>query len=212
MFIPHPSERLSALFRLKPYQGVEPEAATFLFVGLDANYSESIESSKSFTYILDYHEDGVKFWRKHGVHHPFLMPEYRGDGQRYHRNFAKVGFESKHAQLVSFIELLHIPTVGRSGLVVNGLNKDHLIRLNNAMLNGAARHIFISAGVARLMRSSNVFAWLSASEAKPETLPVLFQDGNRTVYQHLHLSNYGKFEKQMREEANAIAALLPGDA
>lgn len=69
--------------------------ATFLFVGLDANYSPDLEASPSFQSVLEYHEDGVAFWRRYGVHHPFLLPEYRGDGRRYHRTFAKIGFKPK---------------------------------------------------------------------------------------------------------------------
>jgi hypothetical protein len=95
MYIPHPSFELNRRFRLRPYQGVEPSLATFLFVGLDANYSPDLEASPSFQSVLEYHEDGVAFWRRYGVHHPFLLPEYRGDGRRYHRTFAKIGFKPK---------------------------------------------------------------------------------------------------------------------
>ena len=212
MYSAHPSEELNARFRQKPFQGVEPESAKFLFIGLDANYSESIESSEIFTHTLDYHDNGIKFWQENGVHHPFLMPKYHGDGQRYHRNFAKIGFAPKHADLVSFIELLHIPTIGRSTLAPSDLSLQHLQRLNHAILKGTAQHIFVSAGVVRLMQSSKAFPWLLKLERTQATLPVLFHDGARTVYQHLHFSNYGKFEKQMRSEASAIAALLPSDA
>ena len=43
----HPSRKLRELFRAKPYQGVKPESSTFLFVGLDANYCETIEDKKN---------------------------------------------------------------------------------------------------------------------------------------------------------------------
>lgn len=76
MYLLHPSRELQARFSQRPYQGAEPASATFLFVGLDANYAPSIASSASFSSILDYHEDGVAFWRSHGVHHPFLLPTY----------------------------------------------------------------------------------------------------------------------------------------
>jgi hypothetical protein len=91
MYRPHPSAELNAKFAARPYQGVEPSAATFLFVGLDANYSLDLEQSPSFRRVLEYHEDGVAFWQRYGVHHPFLLPEYRGDGRRYHRTFARIG-------------------------------------------------------------------------------------------------------------------------
>src|SRR5688572_27661806 len=59
----HPSEALNRAFAARPYQGAEPEAARFLFVGLDANYSPTIEQSAVFERILDYLNDGVAFWK-----------------------------------------------------------------------------------------------------------------------------------------------------
>src|SRR5690349_6421729 len=100
MYTPHPSRELTELFARKPYQGVAPENATFLFVGLDANYDERIATSTIFSNVLEYHSDGVAFWRAHGVHHPFLLPGYSGDGRVYHRNFARIGFRREHAHLV----------------------------------------------------------------------------------------------------------------
>lgn len=80
------------MFRRRPFQGADPALAKFLFVGLDANYDAGIESSPAFSSIIEYHNDGVAFWRRHRVHHPFLLPGYSGDGGLYHRSFAKVGF------------------------------------------------------------------------------------------------------------------------
>ena len=144
---------------MRPYQGVEPSSAAYLFIGLDANYDPNIERNPIFARVLEYHEDGVGFWRRHGVHHPFLLPEYKGDGRRYHRAFARVGFEPKHAPLVSFVELLHVPTVGRSQLTVADLHPPHLQMLNSAILEGKPKHIFVSASVARLMQTSEAFPW-----------------------------------------------------
>lgn len=109
MYQSHPSTVLSELFARKPYQGVSPEEATFLFVGLDANYSSDIEQSTVFPALRAYHEDGPAVWRRYGVHHPFLLPDYKGDGRRYHKTFAKIGFTPDHADMVSFAELLHLP-------------------------------------------------------------------------------------------------------
>lgn len=39
MYVPHPSARLTELFRSRPFQGAAPEESEFLFVGLDANYA-----------------------------------------------------------------------------------------------------------------------------------------------------------------------------
>lgn len=208
MYIPHPSAELNALFAAKPYQGVAPNQATFLFVGLDANYDEQIERSSTFPTIREYHSNGVSFWQRHGVHHPFLLSQYAGDGRRYHRNFARIGFNPDHAPLVSFSELLHLPTVGRSVLVPQDLVPGHLQHLDAAIQKGHAKHIFLSAGVARLMQASGSFPWLRAPKEGSGALRVFHSDGVRTVYLHLHLSNYGRFEKQMVMEANAIRAIL----
>jgi len=212
MYQPHPCCELNAQFQHWPYQGVEPSEATFLFIGLDANYDPNLEQSPSFRSVLEYHQDGVKFWRRNSVHHPFLLPEYRGDGQRFHRAFARIGFTPKHADLVSFVELLHVPTVGRNKLTAQDLDLPHLQRINAAILQGQARYIFISSGVAALMRSSKVFSWLPKEPVGLGSLRILYREPSRIVYSHLHFSNYGKFQKQLEAEAHAIAALLPTSA
>lgn len=212
MYQSHPSKALTARFRHRPYQGVDPATATFLFIGLDANYHPALEQSSSFGSVLEYHEDGVAFWRRHGVHHPFLLPDYRGDGRRYHRAFARIGFNSKHAELVSFVELLHVPSIGRNQLEPKDLDPSHLLRINATILEGSAKHVFVSPGVARLMRSSKVFPWLPKEATGLDPLRVLYRESSRTVYSHLHFSNYGKFQQQLDREASAIAALLPTNA
>lgn len=209
MYFPHPNHTLRALFERRPYQGADPQQATILFVGLDANYAEDVATSGSFQSIVEYHEDGVAFWRRHGVHHPFLLPTYRGDGRRYHLNFARIGFSPAHAAQISFVELLHVPTVGRSKLAVEDLDTSHLAWLDAVIRQGRARHILVSASVERLMRSSGAFPWLGAAAPPgPGVLPVVWQQGARTVLRHLHFSNYGKFQKQMDLEARAIASLF----
>ena len=209
MYRPHPSPELKSLFARQPYQGAEPSSAKFLFIGLDANYDASIENTPIFQNVLEYHQDGVAFWRRHGVHHPFLLSQYRGDGRRYHTTFAKVGFKPQHADLVSFMELLDVPTVGRSKLTPEDLDTSHLQRLNAVILNGKAEYIFISAGVARLMRASGAFSWLPKGAMEQGLLPLLYKGNQRTVYLHLHFSNYGKFQQQLEREARAIASLIP---
>ncbi|MGQ0798666.1 MAG: hypothetical protein ACT4NL_00940 [Pseudomarimonas sp.] len=182
--------------------------ARFLFVGLDANYAADIESSATFPELLAYHEDGPSFWRKHGVHHPFLLPNYSGDGRRYHQTFAKIGFLPEHADLVSFAELLHLPTVGRSNLVPKDLDPTHLRQLHTAIFGGQAKYVFLSAGVLRLLTGTNKFPQLGEVRETSGALRILFKSPDRTVFLHLHFSNYGKFEVQLRAEAKAIADLL----
>ncbi len=204
----HPSVRLRELFTEKPYQGVAPVQATFLFVGLDANYDPLIERSPVFPKVLAYHADGVEFWQAHGVHHPFLLPEYSGDGRFYHRSFARIGFSAQQAGLVSFVELLHVPTAGRNKLEVEDLSEAHLKALSAAILEGQPLHIFLPAGVSRLMRSSKAFSWLpEAPVTRQGPLDVLFRGNGKTVYSHLHFSVYGKFQKQKIAEAAFMSDL-----
>ncbi len=210
MYIPHPCEQLNNHFSEKPYQGVPPENASFLFIGLDANYAENISSQSVFPKVLEYHHDGIGFWQKNKVHHPFLLPEYKGDGSYYHRSFAKIGFLPFHAPLVSFVELLHIPTVGRSKLEPSDLSTQHLQLINAAILEGQAKYIFIPAAVAKLMQNSGIFPWLYRKPiAIPDRLGILFQNQNKTVYSHLHFSVYGKFQERKVMEAALINSLLP---
>lgn len=208
MYELHPSIELRRRFAAKPYQGVHPAEATFLFIGLDANYDADIESQAVFSKILEYHEDGKSFWRRHGVHHPFLLPEYRGGGLKYHRNFARIGFEPAHAGLVSFAEMMHVPTVGRNKLKPEDLDPKHLDNLNDWIVNGEGRFVFVSSGVARLMRSTGQFCWLPSEAGLKSGLSVWTEMPGKTVFLHLHFSNYGKFEARMQEEAAAIKGLL----
>ena len=209
MFAAHPSQSLNSLFREKPYQGANPLEAKFIFIGLDANYDAAVESKPIFTKLQEYHEDGVAFWRNHQVHHPFLLPQYSGDGRFYHRSFSRIGFKPEHAPQVSFIELLHIPTVGRSKLVSADLSSQHLHMLNEVVLAGSARHIFVPQAVARLMQATGQFAWLPKRATEHfGPLGVLYRQGMKTVYSHLHFSVYGKFEERKVNEAAAIQLLI----
>ncbi|MCD6534118.1 MAG: hypothetical protein J7L25_08595 [Deltaproteobacteria bacterium] len=183
--------------------------AKFLFVGLDANYDHEIETKSTFKEIIEYHENGVMFWEKHDVHHPFLLSGYNGSGKLYHENFAQIGFTSEHANLVSFIELLHTPTTGRSRLSVEDLNINHLLTVNKWIVDGDSKYVFLSAGVIKLMKQSKCFPWLPL-KTKPfdDALTVLVEFSNKTIYKHLHFSNYGKFKEQMHIESKKIFELI----
>jgi hypothetical protein len=163
--------------------------------------------------LIQYHQDGPTFWRDSGVHHPFLLPQYKGDGRRYHLNFAKIGFRPQHADSVSFIELLDVPTVGRSALLPDDLSQAHLQRIRQAMFQGKAQFVFVSAGVQRLMLGAGLFPELRTIRRPFGALRVLHETDDRAIFLHLHFSNYGKFEQQLRSEALEVAGLFThGDA
>lgn len=210
MYHLHPSETLRRIFAARPFQGAEPERASFVFVGLDANYSPDIERSAIFPQLLDYLSNGVAFWQRTGVHHPFLLPAYGNkDGAKYHRSFARIGFRPEHAPLVSFIELLHLPTYGKSKLAVGDLDLEHLRWVDRVIRAGSARYVFIPGSVASRMRGSGCFPWL-AKEPRSDggSLGVWHQSGTTTVYSHYHLSTYGHQERKKSEQIAEIRALL----
>ena len=209
MYTIHPNAQLNNKFQHKPYQGVEPSQATFLFIGLDANYDAGIETNPIFQKIIDYHDDAVSFWQKNGIHHPFLLPQYSGDGKFYHHSFARIGFRPEHASLVSFVELLHVPTVGRSKLVASDFNTEHLKMLNTAIIEGNAKYIFIPSSVVQLMLRTNLFPWLAKKPLKSEfPLNILYCTQIKTVFTHLHFSTYGMFEQRKIQEAEFIRRLI----
>jgi len=210
MYQQHPSSALTRVFRERPFQGVDPNGARFIFLGLDANYSADIEQQTIFPQLLEYHRDGASFWRKYGVHHPFLLPSYRGDGRRYHVNFARIGLTPAHAADVSFVELLHVPTVGRSLLARTDFDPAHLKWIGSLLSSGVERDVFLSAGVLRLLQTVNEFAWIKRSSPCSGPLAVIQSVGGTRLYRHLHFSNYGKFQKQMDAEAAAIRQIVQG--
>ena len=209
MYLPHPNAALNHAFGSRPFQGADPDGARFLFVGLDANYDSAIDRSSIWPALLEYLCDGVAFWRVHGVHHPFLLTGYRGDGRKYHKTFARIGFRPEHAAQVSFIEPVNVPTYGRSALVPGDLDRSHLLRLRHAIEEGAARWIFVPDGVGKLMASSGLFPWMpKAPVAQDSPLKVWATLGPKVVYWHYHFSVYGKYEQMKTEQLRAIGRLI----
>ncbi|WP_136515942.1 hypothetical protein [Geomonas edaphica] len=186
----HPSQKLVDQFREKPWQGTHPATARFLFIGLDANYGADIE--RTLPEVFDYHSDGVVFWQRHGVHHPFLMPHYTGSGRKYHQKFAEIGFSPQHANQVSFIEALHLPTVGVNKLTAGDLDPGHLRRLADFIDHGATEYVFMPSGVTNLLRQAPQFRWLPR-QPNPSNgaLGILRGRRGQMVYQMYHLSCYG---------------------
>lgn len=117
-------EELKEAFGMRPFQGQDPraESARAIFLGLDANYPNTLDDHADFLEILlSYHHNGVQFWENDPAnhnqkHHPFLLDcfpfDKRKDGYRYHRRFDKIGFTpaNAYAQYISFLELLAVPT------------------------------------------------------------------------------------------------------
>ena len=218
MYFPHRNNKLHELFSHKPYQGADPATAQFLFFGLDANYEPDIGDQHCFSEIISYLEDGVRYWKERGVHHPFLLPEYRGDGVLYHRRFAEIGFTKEHAELVSFIELIDVPTSGRSKLQPNDLKPAHLDRLRDWVLDGRASYIFIPPGVGRLLRRTSQFSWLPKEPSSYDgSLPVMFRSDRKVVFAPFHFSCVGKNcmkkdrDHQIRD-IGKLESLGPGQA
>jgi hypothetical protein len=180
-YIPHPSERLLNHFHDSPWQGNDPMKAAFLFVGLHANFDADIDNQ--FPAIFDYLDDGLGWWRRERVHHPFRLPGYQGPGRRYHEKFAEIGFTPEQAEYVSFVELLNIPTI-EANLVVADLCPDYLSKLNDIFNTGTARYIFLSPGVKDLMMQSGQFPWLQQNAVRMDgDLTLLREQNGQTIYQ-----------------------------
>jgi hypothetical protein len=136
------SVKLKELFSIKSFQMQEPEKARIIFLGRDANFDIDIEKKDKlfFNEIVDYLENGIDYWKKHGFHTPMLKPCYnKKNGQRYHQKFRKLGFTSDDADDICFLELLSCCTYGNSSknkskfmkMVKDVKNKKHLERIVN---------------------------------------------------------------------------------
>jgi len=154
-FQKHTSRELVSIFNSKPYQGQVPEKARIVFLSSDANYSPEITNNPFFTKIIDYHKNGVEFWKKNDCHHPFLLEDYplnkNTGGVPFHRNFNKIGLKSDYAEYISFLELLDVPTIGIKSkdkkIFYDMVSIDHLRYLENLMCNSMEKFFFVSAGV-----------------------------------------------------------------
>jgi len=202
----HPIKELRVRFESKPWQGNDPTKARFLFVGLDANYGKINEMLKE---ILDYHDDGVRYWKTKRVHHPFMLSCYQGDGKRYHKKFSELGFTPEDAELVSFVELLHLPTTGRSKLEPSDLSPNHLHLLANIFDRGSAKHVFLPRSVANLMMQTKHFSWLHQGPKRMDgDISVLREQNDQTIYQVYHLSCYGYHLSKLNRQINQIREII----
>jgi hypothetical protein len=165
-FDKHPSLKLMEAF--KGYQGQEPGAAQYLFMGLDANFSENIEKEPIFPEVLEYLSDGVRYWKEKRRHHPFLSPIYgKGSGYRYHYQFSKIGLTPDFADKISFVEVLSCPTIGKTveERFLKLLDVEYLKRLDSLIGSTAnTKEIFIARGayahLFEIGKSFGCFSWL----------------------------------------------------
>ncbi len=208
MYQRHPSHLLCRLFEEKPFQGASPEEAEFVFLGIDANYSADIEHSPIFEKLLEYHQNGVAFWKKNKIHHPFLLPQYDGDGARYHKYFSKLGISPDYADKISFMELLHLPTVGRNPkLTPKDFDKKHIERIYSLISAGKKLNIFAPATTIRLLDLKRKFQFKTQKTDRFDEILTL---NEVSIYKHLHFSyQYGK-NTQMQNEAQGIKKLITG--
>lgn len=182
-------------------------------MSIDANWDFYIEQKNPafFEQIKVYLQDGVAFWKKEGMHHPFLLPEYRrGDGWRFHRNFAKLGLDTSYADDISFIELLDVPTYGMSTTKENRavfkslINAMHLDRLSRIIFDGRPKLVFIPKTTYRFLKDWNdVQRWfpfgLQPESVNGERFINLHNEKDQFVFvcNHFSASNTNSFYKQM---------------
>ena len=198
----HDFDKLKKIFVDKPFQGQYPDKSKLLFVGQDANYPKDI-SDELFKYILEYHENGVCFWKKYGIHHPFLLPKFKKEigGIAYHKKFAKLRLGPKYAEHLSFVELTDIPTYGNTGK--GGLDKfstlittRHITRLQNWILNSGDKLVFVprmvmSVYLSKVYKKTGLMKWLidyDKKEGDGDEPIKLFALGGVIIYKYNHFS------------------------
>lgn len=201
----HPSDELVELFRRSPFQGANPESASVIFVGIDANYSEQISTTKFFRRIIEYQKDAVSFWKKYGVHHPFLLESYplkkNTGGVPYHRNFAALQIPIEFADQISFIELLDVPTTGNSSgndaIFWKLFNPKHSERIDAMLRSETKKVVFVSDGVIRRMRKIRRrfghFSFIPDHDRQGK----LFDNGSTEIHKVFHFSD-NRIHSQIR--------------
>ena len=191
----HPSSLLKGLYIKKAHQGANPAEANVLFVGRDPNWAINIEEMPIFNLVTNYLTDGISFWKTYNVHHPFLLPGYKGDGKRYHTIFSKLKLESKFSSQIAFVELIGFPTTGMSkknnkafqNFLISELNRKHLIELHN-LINNPDKIIFIAWGLIDdfkfIHEKTSLFHKFSKLNKLEMNISDLNQFGNIFIHKH----------------------------
>lgn len=191
----HPSKKINELFKVKPYQGADPNFAKIIFIGRDANWNVEIENNENFSKVVEYLEEGSTFWKKYKVHHPFKLNCFpqstKTKGWKYHDVFSRIGLNDNFSENISFVELVGVPTFGMANDDKNGYkallnsktNYIHLQKIDK-FLNDKSKLIFIAWGVFKDMQMI----------AKSK---VLFQN-----IKNINLKNLNQFELHQYENVN----------
>lgn len=196
-FQKHPSNALIELYRRKNYQGTNPFDAKVIFVGKDPNWDIDIEESPIFNLVSDYLSDGVKFWQKHNIHHPFLHSQYGNEGLKYHNAIARLKFENELADKISFVEFIGFPTTGVSSknpklfndYLLSVENRNNLIELDQ-LFNDDSKLIFLYWGSINLLKFINKKTGLFERLKNIDKTKMIRTDLNkiRNIYFHKHFS------------------------
>ena len=194
----HPSKLLNDLYSKKNYQGANPFDAKILFVGRDPNWAADIETKEMFNFVTEYLSDGINFWKKQNIHHPFLLPDYKGDGKTYHRNFSKLKVNSNDSSKISFVELIGFPTTGMAKknnkvfleYLISVKNRNHLIELDR-LLNDLDKTIFIAWGLIEDFKFLNSKTGLFKKLSKLDKSIMDISDLNQfeNIFIHKHFSD-----------------------
>lgn len=207
----HESSNLNALFKLKPYQGQNPEKAKVIFLGDDANYSDAISNTGFFKIIEEYHVDGVQFWKKYGVHHPFLLKEYplkrNTGGVPYHRIFSNLGLSVDYADFISFVELLNVPTTGNTSenidIFWSLIDPGHLQWIESILISNSPKVVFMTRRVYRnllaIKKKHNIFSWLPAVKVRHQGLISLYNENDTEI-----IVSYSFSSSQIHNEMDNI--------
>jgi hypothetical protein len=215
-FQKHTSPEMVTLFSQKPYQGQVPEEAQIIFLSSDANYSPEISTHSFFEYILEYQKDGSAFWLKYGCHHPFMLQNYpkefnkNKNGVPFHRNFRKLGLGPEYAGLITFIELLDVPTIGNKSenreKFFELISSTHLRYLETLMLGGGHKLFFVSNGVLkdieRIRKAYPFFAWLDIDSKSSRQLSQSINGNNIKEIYHFSSSQIHNQLPEIKSEIN----------
>ena len=196
-FQKHPSHKLINFYKLKNFQGANPSDAKILFVGKDPNWSIDIEELSIFNLVEEYLANGVQFWKKYNIHHPFLHPKYTGDGKKYHNSISRLNLNKEYSDRISFIEIIGFHTTGMSSTnkkqyddyVLSSENKLNLIEIDN-YLNNSDKLIFLYWGLINYLKYLNkktgLFKKFAHIDKKLMNRTDLNKIGN--IYFHKHFS------------------------